>query len=201
MIKAIIFDVGGVMLRTESRDPRNAIEARHNLAPGESEIYVFNGEVGQKAQRGEVTIHALWQSIKDKLSLTDAELAQFKADFWGGDRMDYAMIDFIRSLQKNYKTAIISNAFDDLQDALHNDYQVTDAFDFITVSAIEGVMKPDAQIFESCLKRLQVAPEEAVFIDDFQHNIAGAAAVGIHGIHYTAGMDLAKALAELGVTP
>ncbi len=189
------------MLRTEDRAPRNAIEARHNLDAGESEIYVFNGVEGQAAQRGEVTIHTLWKSVKDKLNLSDAELAQFKADFWGGDRMDYAMIDYIRSLRPKYKTAIISNAFDDLQDALHNDYGVTDAFDYITVSAIEGVMKPNAQIFESNLRRLQVAPNEAVFIDDFQHNIDGAAAVGIHGIHYKAGMDLPAALAKLGVTP
>jgi FMN phosphatase YigB (HAD superfamily) len=43
-------------------------------------------------------------------------------------------------------------------------------------------------------------PAEAVFIDDFAHNIEGARAVGMAAIHYQPGIDLVAELAALGVT-
>jgi beta-phosphoglucomutase-like phosphatase (HAD superfamily) len=49
MIQAVIFDVGGVLLRTEDRAPRQAWEARLGLEPGGAEALVFNSEMGQKA--------------------------------------------------------------------------------------------------------------------------------------------------------
>ena len=49
MIKAVIFDVGGVLIRTVDRRGRDALEARLGLAHGESEQIVFNSEPGQKA--------------------------------------------------------------------------------------------------------------------------------------------------------
>jgi HAD superfamily hydrolase (TIGR01509 family) len=76
---------------------------------------------------------------------------------------------------------------------------MADAFDLIVGSAYERVMKPDPAIFLRTLERLGRAPHEAVFIDDFAHNIEGARGVGMAAIHYTPGMDLAAALASLGV--
>jgi putative hydrolase of the HAD superfamily len=60
-------------------------------------------------------------------------------------------------------------------------------------------MKPDPAIYQHALQALDVAPETAVFIDDFQHNIDGAAAVGMHGILFTPETDLSAALSALRV--
>jgi putative hydrolase of the HAD superfamily len=58
-------------------------------------------------------------------------------------------------------------------------------FDVIVISAEEGVRKPDARIFERTLARLGVAPDEAVFVDDFPVNVAGARAAGLHALQFT----------------
>ena len=58
----------------------------------------------------------------------------------------------------------------------------------------EGVLKPDPRIYQRVLARVGVAPEQAVFIDDFPRNIAGAEAAGLHGIHFR---DPDQARAEL----
>ena len=47
-----------------------------------------------------------------------------------------------------------------------------------------GIMKPDPQIFQIALERLDVAAEEAVFVDDFIENVQGARALGIHAVHF-----------------
>ena len=109
------------------------------------------------------------------------------------------MVTLVRRLQTQYQTAIISNAQSNLLDFVTNQFPMADAFDLIVGSAYEGIMKPNAAIFERTLARLGCKPAEAVFIDDFAHNIAGAKAVGMHAIHYQPGVDLAAELAQLGV--
>ena len=46
MIKAIIFDVGGVLIRTEDYQPRRQWEQKLGLVEWESEQIVFNSEMG-----------------------------------------------------------------------------------------------------------------------------------------------------------
>jgi glucose-1-phosphatase len=201
MIQAVIFDVGGVLLRTEDRGPRAALEVRYGLAPGASEVLVFNGPVGTQAQQGTITSLALWAAVQAELGLDEAGVEEFRRAFFGGERLDTEMLELARSLRPRYQTAIISNAMDDLLEVITDRYPMADAFDLIVGSAYEKVMKPDPVIFERTLARLGRAPEEAVFIDDFAHNIAAAQQLGMATIHYRAGMDLAAALAALGVVP
>jgi len=200
-IKAIIFDVGGVLVRTADPAPRRRLEQRLGLASGDAERIVLNSEMGTKAQRGAIRADALWAWVQQHFALRDDELRTFRAEFWGGDRLDEELVAYIRALRPHYQTAIISNAMDDLHETLTQRHAIADAFDLIVGSAYEGIMKPDAAIFRRTLNRLGRHPQEAVFIDDFAHNVKGAQAVGLHVIHFTPGMDLPAALARLGVTP
>lgn len=199
MIKAVIFDVGGVLIRTEDPAPRRALEVAHDLAPGQAEMLVFNSERGQAAQRGEITTQQLWQWVGEELNLSAEETAAFQAAFFAGDFMDAALVDFIRSLRPRYATGIISNALDNLTHVITDLYPMADAFDVVVGSAFEKVMKPNPAIYHAALDRLGVAPDQAVFIDDFAHNIQGAKAVGMEGIHFQPGVDVVVALQQLGV--
>jgi len=57
MIKAVIFDVGGVLIRTVDHNYRRKWEKQLGLAKGESEEIVFNSDMGLRAQRGMAIIH------------------------------------------------------------------------------------------------------------------------------------------------
>jgi epoxide hydrolase-like predicted phosphatase len=199
MIKAIIFDVGGVIIRTEEPMPRATLEVRYGLAPGEAEQIVLNSEMGHKAQRGEITSAQLWAWVQERFRLTDQDLHHFEAAFWGGDRIDHALVRWIRSMRPRYQTAIISNAMDNLHATVACLDPTGDAFDLVVGSAYERVMKPAPAIFERTLARLGRQADEAVFIDDFAHNIAGAQVVGMKGILFQPGVDLPAALYALGV--
>jgi putative hydrolase of the HAD superfamily len=198
-IHAVIFDVGGVLVRTENRTPRLALEALLDLAPGAAEQLVFNGPMGLQAQQGAISAQALWAWLQAELGLDEEGLADFRQVFFAGDRLDTALVDAIRKLRPRYQTAIISNAMDDLLEVVTHRYPLADAFDLIVGSAYEQVMKPDPVIFLRTLERLGRAPHEAVFIDDFPHNVEGARAVGMAAIHYTPGLDVITELARLGV--
>jgi putative hydrolase of the HAD superfamily len=155
--------------------------------------------MGIQAQSGAITSQALWSAVQEELELDAAGLAAFRAEFFGGDRLDTEMVALVRRLHTAYQTAIISNAMDDLLEMITHQYPLADAFDLIVGSAYQKVMKPAPEIFLWTLAQLGREAHEAVFIDDFAHNIAGARAVGMAGIHYQPGVDLVGELAALGV--
>jgi putative hydrolase of the HAD superfamily len=197
MVKAVIFDFGGVILRTQDWSGRRRWEQRLGLAEHGAEQLVFNSEMGRQAQHGRITYNELWQWVGQTCGLSATELAQFQNDFWAGDVLDMEMVEMIRGLRPFYQTALISNAFDDLREVLAHQFAIADAFDVIVISAEEGIMKPDPRLYQLALERLGCRPEEAVFIDDFARNIEGATAVGLHTIHFTAGIDLAIVIKDL----
>lgn len=199
MIKAVIFDVGGVILRTHDHGPRRGLESELGLAEGEVEMLVFNSETATKAQSGAITDEEQWQWVAEELGLSPERLATFRQAFWAGDVLDQKMVAYIRRLRPQYQTAILSNATDNPHNALTE--AIADAFDLIVWSADEKVMKPAKSIYWRTLARLEREPAEAVFVDDSAANVAAAREVGMHAIHYRAGMDLPAALAKLGVTP
>jgi len=127
---------------------------------------------------------------------TDESIQKFYDEFFGGDEMDYSIIDYLRSLrsQPQYTTALLSNAWDDLRGLLINKWGIDDAFDEIFISAEMGVAKPDAHIYEMVLEKLGVVPEECVFVDDFIENIEAARKLGMISIHF---QDVAVAMVEL----
>jgi epoxide hydrolase-like predicted phosphatase len=198
-IQAIIFDVGGVLIRTADRASRRNLEKRLGLAEWESEKIVFNSEMGKKAQRGELTNDDLWDAVAKQLSLSPQALTQFKREFWGGDVLDEALVDLIRRLKGRYQTAIISNATDALRRELHDRHGIADAFDLIVVSAEEKVMKPDPEIYRRTLDRLGRKAAESVFIDDFAENIAAARSLGMHVIHFNPSVNLSAEFEKLGI--
>jgi len=196
-IKAIIFDVGGVLIRTFDHSGRRKWEERLHLPQGSLEGLVLADESGTSAQLGEITTEEMWSRVRERLNLGD-ELDAFQQDFWGGDALDDGLVDLIKRLNNHYQTAIISNASDALLDSLEN-YGIASEFDLIVGSAYEGILKPDPAIYELTLARLGRRPEETVFIDDAPANIAAASSLGMNTILFKPSLDIAAELAALGV--
>ena len=199
LIKAIIFDVGGVLLRTNNHNYRRALEKKWGLKEWESEQIVFNSDMGKKAQLGEITHAELWRWVGNHVGLENGDLEEFRHDFWAGDDLDMSLVEMIRQLHGRYQTAILSNYNNDLRRELTHDFNIADLFDEIIISAEVNVMKPNHKIYQIALERLGRKPDEAVFIDDFQHNIKGAQEVGLHGIHFTPAINLKDELTALGI--
>jgi len=194
-LKAVIFDFGGVLVRTRSQELRTAWEQRLGLARGAASAIVFDGERGRAAQHGWVTDADHWRWIGQQLSVDDATLAQFRADFFRNDLLDLDLIAYIDRLRAaGYHLGLLSNAGDNARHIFTEVYPVLPHFDSVTISAEEGVMKPDPRIFQAALARAGVQPHEAVFVDDVGENVEGARAVGMLGVHFR---DAASAISEL----
>lgn len=196
-IKAVIFDVGGVLLHEVDRTPRESAAQKLGVTYDALNHAVFNHPLGYRATIGEVTTLEIWQAIGASFNLGPAETAAFEQEFFAGNQIDKLMVDHARSLRGTYKTAILSNAWDDLRDVIFHKWQIADAFDEIIVSAEVGCAKPDPQIYAITLQTLSVKPEEAVFIDDLEPNILAARQAGMHGIVYKSREQVQQELSHL----
>jgi len=193
-ISAVIWDLGGVLLRTEDLSTRQALADRMGKSRTELENLVFDGDSGDRAQLGEISADEHWDNIRRILGLDAAGISEFRRQFWEGDQLDVELVDTIRSLRGRYKTGLLSNAFSDLRQVVTSILQISDAFDQMVISAEIHLMKPDARIYQHALQRLGVAAQEAVFIDDMLRNVEGACSQGMKAIHFC---QRSQALAEL----
>jgi epoxide hydrolase-like predicted phosphatase len=181
--RLIAWDLGGVLLRTENYAPREALARQLGMTRLELEQLVFDSPSGAQAMRGEISIQTHWENIRLQLQKAPEEMEAIQAAFWGGDHLDLELITYIRSLKPKFHTALLSNAFSDLRQVLER-WEIADAFEELVISAEVGLTKPDARIYRLLLERFRVAPANAIFVDDFPHNVEGARLTGMFAIHF-----------------
>lgn len=199
-LKAILFDIGGVIIRTDDPSRRLNLAQRYHLDRAGIDALVFGSAVAQAAERGEAGEADVWRHVQTVLGLDAAQRIEFEREFWGGDRADVALIEWLAAQRPRFKTALLTNAWSrtpleqfklrfGLPDAL-----LERAFDLAISSAAVGSQKPDPIIYMAALQTLGVDAREAVFVDDFAQNVEGAHNLGMHGVHFR---SREQALSEL----
>jgi epoxide hydrolase-like predicted phosphatase len=184
MIKAIIFDLGGVLLRTTDFSTREQLASSMGMKRYELEELIFGGLSGERAQMGEITIQEHWENLRRQLNYSQPEFTVLLDEFFARDEIDRTLIETIQILHRTYKTALLSNAWDNIRKDLHERWNIDGLFDELIISAEVKMMKPDPRIFRLAVERLGVQPAEAVFIDDTRVNIKAAADEGLCAIWY-----------------
>jgi putative hydrolase of the HAD superfamily len=195
-IRAVFFDLGGVILRTEYQAPRQQLAERLGMEYDDLDRIVFSSETGIQAATGAITSRQHWEAVIKRLKRPLEELELIRDEFFAGDIIDRDIVNFLRSLRGTYTTGLISNNWNDLRDYLVHE-RIIDAFDHIIISAEVGVAKPEPEIFRIALEQAGVRPEEAVFVDDFYVNIESCEKIGIKGIHFKDAESAMQQLKEL----
>ena len=180
-IRAIFFDFGGVIQRTEYQAPRQHLAQRFGMEYDDIDKLVFGSPSAMKATLGEINVKEHWKSIARRLKLQSHAIESFEADFFEGDVIDHSILQLLRSLRPRFKTGLISNAWSDMREYLVRK-KIDEVFDTVTISAEVGVAKPNVNIYLLALEQAQVKAGEAVFVDDVAANIEACEQVGMKGI-------------------
>jgi epoxide hydrolase-like predicted phosphatase len=195
-IKAVIWDIGGVIMRTENPVPRNELAVELGVTREFLNELVWGGEQGTRAQLGELSPQEIWEYVRGELRLAPGDYPDLVERFFDGDVLDTQLVDFIRSLKPHYQIGIISNAWSQIADSLE-EWGIADAFDKVVGSGDVGIMKPAPRIYQIALERLNVDAVEAVFVDDFIENVHGARELGMHAIHFQSREQAIQELEQL----
>ncbi len=195
-IKAVFFDFGGVIQRTEFQAPRQQLAQRFGMEYEDIDNIVFNSPTARQATVGEIPVKKHWDAVAKRLKVGREEIATVENDFFAGDVIDHSIVEYLRSLRPRFKMGLISNAWSDMRGYLVRK-KLDELFDTLTISAEVGVAKPEAKIYRIALEQAQVRAGEAVFVDDVLANIEASAAVGMKGIQFKDPQSTVKQLKQL----
>jgi HAD superfamily hydrolase (TIGR01509 family) len=196
-VRAVIFDWGGVIERLPDESRIAEWERRLALAPGALPEVLW-GEPWRQLSLGAMTKDEYVQGIAAQLSLPDAETTRrFLEELYAGDRFSPEVVAAAQALRNRYKVALLTNASPGQDEWILEQFgiDVQAEFDAYVNSAYVGLRKPDPAIFRLTLDQLDVAPQQAVLLDDMLRNVDSARELGIHAVQF---VDPDASLAELG---
>jgi len=205
-IEAVLFDFGGVFTSSPF-DAADAVEARSGAAPGRIRELVFGpyhedtDHPWHRLERGELSFGDAREQIvalgeREGLDTDPFRLFRQMARGSGGTARE-PFVERTRALREaGYRTALVTNNAREFRDQWRRLLPVDELFEVVIDSSEVGVRKPDPVIFRLALERLgDLAPERALFLDDYSGNIEAAQRIGIRGVLVAS--DPSDALAAL----
>lgn len=196
-VRALIWDMGGVLVRNMDPQVRGRLAEPYGMSSMELENLFFGNEVSARASVGLAHEGDIWDFVQKKLALKTEDMPQFIRDYWSCDQFDEELYAYTMSLRPRYKVALLSNAFFETRTSLKQRFpHFFDMFDVTVFSAEVGLVKPDPRIYQLVLQELKLQPQETVFVDDFIENVVGARAVGMHAVHFKSAAQALAALQE-----
>jgi putative hydrolase of the HAD superfamily len=106
---------------------------------------------------------------------------------------DHEMLDAVRAAkQAGIHTGLISNSWG--EGTAYDRELFPELFDGVVISSEEGLRKPDPAIYELGARRIDLPPEECVFVDDLPGNLKPARALGMATVHH---VEAAQTIAQL----
>ncbi len=183
MIKAFIFDAGGVLID----NPWPGMQAHYakHLGVKEEAFATTHEKYAYEYMKGHFKEDEYWKLVCGELHVSTPKIPllwrEGIAKAWSEKKEVFSVIAKLK--EKRYKIGLLSNT--ELPSVPHFQEKKYPHFDVVVLSCLEGMIKPDKEIYELTVKRLAITPQEALFIDDKKENVEGAKKVGLHAIHFT----------------
>ncbi len=193
-IRAVVFDIGGVLEITSRTGWVEKWEARLHLKTGELHERLI--DVWRDGSFGNISEEEVEKRIGEILGMNQGQVESFLADLWEEylGELNVELADYFSSLRPRYQTALLSNSFSGARSREQERYHFAELCDLLIYSHEEGVAKPERRIFELTCERLGVQPAEVVFLDDVEANVAAARAFGIQAILFR---ETTEAIADI----
>jgi epoxide hydrolase-like predicted phosphatase len=197
MIKAVIFDWGGVLI--DDPTPGLVAYCSKHLKVAEKEFNRVRKKFEFDFQKGKISEEEFWRRVCSELKAAKPTVKSLWRDaFMAAYSEKKEVFSLASSLHRSsYKTGFLSNTEDPAMKFFYE--QGYDMFDVLVFSCAEGTRKPEKRIYEIALERLGVKPKEAVFIDNQIENAKGAEKAGMNAILFKSPKQLKKELASFSI--
>ena len=199
--KAIIFDIGRVLVRIDVSAAMGGFAQRISMTPQEIWSALENDPRWIDWQEGRMSARD-WHLHVAKRLCVNLTFEQF-TEIWNRALDPNPIQDnaFLEKLSKRYRLGLLSN-IDPIHVAhLESNYNFFRFFPARTYSCTVGASKPNPIIYQKALQASKVRAEEALYIDDIPAYVEAAQRLGMSGIAFQSPERLQVALAELGVNP
>jgi len=197
--RAIIFDIGRVLIRVDISRAMDGLASGLSLTPQEVWSAIQNDPHWLDWQEGRISPRD-WHLHLTKRLGASLTFEQF-SELWNRalDPVPIHSEAFLEGLSKNYRLALLSNT-----DPIHMSHEEA-RFPFFRFFPIRiysyrvGASKPDPIIYRKALQACAVRAQEAVYIDDIAEYAAAAARLGMTGIVFQSPEQLRSEFRSLGI--
>ena len=177
MIKAIIFDCFGVLT-----DGDQWTAFRNSLPVDQREAM---RALNRSYNQGEISYDQMVASLSQALRKDKHETSQLLEELGSNQNKNIELLGYIKKLKPKYKIGLLSNVGSSwVTDQLLTKKEEQDLFDDMVFSFEHGFAKPDPKIFKIACERLNIEPQEAIFIDDIGDYVRAAENLGMKGVVY-----------------
>lgn len=204
MFAAIIFDLGGVVLSNSWRDNNE-----EKYKEFEKEFHITRQDMDEAwisirkdFIEGKITEDEFWLNFlrrAGKTAISEEDIERAKTLWRKHQKENIEVVKLILKLKKSYNVAALTNTPLEWFEYKRNKFNLDDLFDEIIVSSMEGLSKPEKEIYKIALKRLNAKPKECIFIDNKLENLLPAKELGMKTIHFLNINQLKEELEKLGV--
>ncbi|VHO04729.1 HAD family phosphatase [Candidatus Rhabdochlamydia sp. T3358] len=184
MIKATIFDFGGVVLDFPPTGIENFVSNSLNISMDLVKKTLF--PTGGELIEGKVLENTFWENyahLVQRVLPSDWE-EQLREFFSKNAHVNSKVIQIAQALkEKGFLLPLLSN-ISPFQVKIFKNLNYFIPFDPLLFSCEIGFKKPDPRIFKFLLEKMDLEPQECLFIDDDEQNVNAANNLGLNGIQF-----------------
>lgn len=201
-IKAIIFDLGNVLVNFDHRIAARRVSSFTDKSPDEIFNLFFDSDLACLFEEGRITPKEFFLKTKEILNLKldyDKFLPIWNEIFFL-TKQNLKVYNLANQLKEYYKIALLSNI-----NVLHFDYlkkkfpHLFDALRHVITSYKVKARKPSPLIYKKTLELLETSPSEVFYTDDRLELAQSAKELGIKGFVFRGIEQLKKDLINSGV--
>ena len=194
MIKVIAFDLGGVFFTEGKSVLARKLSEKHHYKP-EVILGLLKSPESIKLRKGLISDEAFW-SWAEKHLPKGYNVQLIKKEWYESYTPDKEIRTIVEKLRGKYTLLIFSDNIKSRVEYLDQKYHFRKLFDIEVYSHDYHLAKPEKDFIKIMIRAAGVKPEEILYIDDKEKNIAAAKSLGIKGIIYSRG-EFNKLLEEL----
>lgn len=184
MVKAVIFDLGQVIIAFDLQRGYTALASRCPLPPEEIPKRIAATDLVSRFEMGRVSPQDFVQQFCGLLEL-QVSYAEF-CELWSSIFLPHTLIpeSLLAGLRRNYRLLLLSNT-----NAIHfamirERYPLLRHFHERVLSYEIGVLKPDPEIYRQAIARAGCRPQECFYTDDTPLYVEAARQLGMDAVQF-----------------
>lgn len=180
-IKAVIFDMGNVVLKVDHWVACEKFSQYSDLTKEEIYERIIGSSLEDLFERGRISPLAFYLSISKKIHV-DMDFEQFSRIYNDVFFTNNGMSEVLKRLKKEVKILLLSNTNQSHFSWVDQKFSILKNFKERVLSYKVGFRKPEKEIFLHALDMLRFKPEETVYIDDLEEFVSASEKIGMNGI-------------------
>ena len=199
-IRAVIFDMGNVVLPFDHMRAAHAAAANSDLSPRAVYDRVFGSGLVARYDLGAVGTRAFLKAAREAVGFRGA-LADLRRCWNEIFHPSPAMERLVHRLAGRYRLVLLSNTNRSHFEYARRTYPIIRTFRRRVLSYEVGLAKPDPAIYRLAVAKAGVPADACLYIDDIPAYTAAAADLGIRAVTFRGVTDLRRRLRRAGLRP